>query len=112
VPDGEEQLPLGQLRFPNSLRPTYANFVNVNFTPWDFRLTFAVLKTPMPGVEVAEAKEAGAVEPEVVVDVILPANLMDGLIKALQQSVDRYAERYGSREANPDDRNDGGERGA
>jgi hypothetical protein len=49
--DEEEKAALGGVESPDYLRPIYANFVNVNHTPWDFRLVFAVLTTPMPGPE-------------------------------------------------------------
>jgi hypothetical protein len=101
LPDGD-QLPIGGIRFPEYLRPTYANYVNVNHTPWDFRLTFGVLKSPMPGTEANQAQEAGAVEPEAVADLILPANLMHGLIGALRQAFDRYIEQYGPPGMNPE----------
>jgi hypothetical protein len=101
LPEGD-QLPIGGIRFPEYLRPTYANYVNVNHTPWDFRLTFGVLKSPMPGTEVDQAQQAGAVEPEAVADLILPANLMHGLIGALKQGFDRYIEQYGAPGLNPE----------
>lgn len=101
MPEGK-QLPIGGIRFPEYLRPIYANYVNVNHTPWDFRLTFGVLKSPMPGTEVDQAQQAGAVEPEAVADLILPANLMHGLIGALQQGFDRYIEQYGAPGLNPE----------
>jgi len=97
-----EQLPIGSVRFPEYLRPIYANFVNVNYTPWDFRVTFGVLKTPLPGVEIEQAQQVGAVQPEVVADLILPANLMHGLIGALRQGFDRYIEQYGAPGMNPE----------
>jgi hypothetical protein len=101
LPDGE-QLPIGGIRFPEYLRPIYANYMNVNYTPWDFRLTFGVLKTPMPGAEVEQAQQAGTVEPEAVADLILPANLMHGLIGVLTQGFDRYIEQYGAPGINPE----------
>ena len=60
----EKGLPIGSTRMPDYLRPTYANFANVNFTPWDFRITFCVVKTPLPGDEAAAAKVKGYLEPE------------------------------------------------
>jgi hypothetical protein len=100
--DEEAQLPVGGIRFPDYLRPTYANFVNVNHTPWDFRMTFGVLKSPMPGAEVDQAQEAGAIEPEAVADIILPANLMHGVISALKDNFERYIAQYGAPGLNPE----------
>ena len=98
----EERLPIGNVRFPEYLRPIYANFVSVNYTPWDFRLTFGVLKPPLAGAEAEQAAQAGAVQPEVVADIILPANLMHGLIGALRETFDRYIGQYGAPGMNPE----------
>jgi hypothetical protein len=98
----EPQVRIGGLRVPDYLRPTYANFVNVNHTPWDFRMTFGVLKTPMPGDELAQAQQAGAIEPEAVADIILPANLVHGVISALKDNFDRYIAEYGAPGLNPE----------
>jgi hypothetical protein len=100
--DEEAHLGIGGIRFPDYLRPTYANFVNVNHTPWDFRMTFGVVKSPMPGDEVTQAQEVGAIEPEAVADIILPANLMHGVISALKDNFDRYIAQYGAPGLNPE----------
>jgi Protein of unknown function (DUF3467) len=92
---GGEGLQLGPIRVPDFLRPQYANYVNVNHTPWDFRMTFAVVKVPMPGPEVQAAERQGVLEAEAIADVLLPANLMHGLIMALQDNYDRYLTTYG-----------------
>jgi hypothetical protein len=108
LPDGEGQLRISGIRFPEYLRPVYANYINVNHTPWDFRLTFAVLKTPVPGTEIAQAQQAGeaagemVVEPEVVADLIIPANLVHGLISALRENFDRYIQTFGAPGINPE----------
>lgn len=71
----------------------YANFVNVNHTPWDFRLMFAVVKTPMPGTE--QEQFEGEIRPEAIAEVIIPASLMHGLISALQSNFSSYLEQFG-----------------
>lgn len=109
--DEEAQLRIGGIRFPDYLRPTYANFVNVSHTPWDFRMTFGVLKSPMPGSEVEKAQEVGAIEPEAVADIILPANLMHGVIGALKDNFDRYIAEYGAPGLNPEGPEQRGEQG-
>jgi hypothetical protein len=100
--DDEAQVRIGGIRFPDYLRPTYANYVNVNHTPWDFRITFGVLKSPMPGSEIEQAQEAGVIEPEAVADLILPANLMHGVIGALTETFQTYIEKYGAPGLNPE----------
>lgn len=97
-----EQLGLGPPDVPEHLRAHYANFVNVNHTPWDFRLLFALVKAPMPGHERDAAVEQGALHPQGVAEIIVPANLMHGLIMALQSNFDRYLETYGVPGMNPE----------
>jgi Protein of unknown function (DUF3467) len=86
---------LGPIDVPDYLRPTYANYVNVNHTPWDVRLMFALVKAPMPGAEQDAAVVAQAIRPEAVAEIILPANLMHGFISALQENFSNYLTSYG-----------------
>ena len=95
VAQEEGRAGIGGVRVPDYLRPTYANFLNVNHTPWDFRLMFAVVKAPMPGGEQEAVMAAGEVNPDAVAEIIIPANLMHGLIGALQQGFSRYLAEYG-----------------
>ena len=91
----EQGVGVGPTDVPDYLRPTYANFVNVNHTPWDFRLMFALVKAPMPGTEQDAAVANQAVHPEAVAEIILPANLMHGLISALQENFSKYLTSFG-----------------
>jgi Protein of unknown function (DUF3467) len=102
--DEEAQLRISGIRFPDYLRPTYANFINVNHTPWDFRVTFAVLKTPVLGTEMEQAQqgEVMVTQPEAVADLIIPANLVHGFISALRENFDRYIDAFGAPGINPE----------
>lgn len=91
----EDKVGFGGIRVPDYLRPTYANYVNVNQTPWDFRLTFCLVKAPMPGVEEEDVKKVGAIEPEAIADILIPANLIHGLITALTSQYENYIQTYG-----------------
>lgn len=91
----DPSLSIGPVEVPDHLRPHYANFVNVNFTPWDFRLVFALLRAPAPGEERDAAIEAGGVRPQAVSEMIVPANLMHGLIMALQDNFQQYLTQFG-----------------
>ncbi len=104
MPDDEAQLRISGIRFPDFLRPTYANYINVNHTPWDFRVTFAVLKTPTPGTEMEQAQQGEVLvtQPEAVADIIIPANLVHGFISALRENFDRYIEVFGAPGINPE----------
>lgn len=79
---------------PDYLRPVYANFANVSHTPWDYRLVFAQIRPPSSPAESAEALAEG-VHPEAVAEVIIPANLMAGLMTVLKQNFDQYVGNYG-----------------
>lgn len=86
---------LGGVEFPDYLRPTYANFANVNHTPWDFRIMFALVTTPLPGQEQNAALAEGETHPKAVAEIILPANLMHGFISALQENFSKYLTQFG-----------------
>ena len=104
LPDDEAQLRISGIRFPDFLRPIYANYINVNHTPWDFRVTFAVLKTPAPGTEMEQVQQGGELvtQPEAVADLIIPANLVHAFIGALRENFDRYIEAFGAPGMNPE----------
>lgn len=99
--ENSDQLGIGPVEVPEHLRAHYANFVNINHTPWDFRLVFAVVKAPMPGHEAEAAQAEGSLHPEAVAEVVIPANLIHGLIMALQTNFDRYLEHFGVPGMNP-----------
>ena len=85
---------------PDYLRPQYSNHINVNHTPWDFRLVFSVLRAPLAGDELDQIGDT--IRPEAVADILIPANLIHGLIGALQTNFDRYIEAYGAPGLNPE----------
>jgi hypothetical protein len=88
---------------PDYLRPVYANVVNVNHTPWDFRLIFALARAPAPGPETEAAKAAGnLIQPETVAEILIPANLIHGLISALQANFEKYLDAFGVPGMNPE----------
>jgi hypothetical protein len=89
-----EQVGIGPVRMPEYLRPVYANFVNVSHTPWDYRLVFAQIRPPSSEAETQEAVAEG-VRTEAVAELIIPANLMAGLITVLKQNFDHYLSAYG-----------------
>lgn len=91
----DEGLPVGPILAPDYLRPAYANFANVGHTLYDFRITFALVKAPRPGVEVDQAKVDHHVSPEAVADIIIPVGVVPGLIEALKENYNRYLDAYG-----------------
>jgi hypothetical protein len=95
VTEDGSRIGLGGMESPEYLRPVYANFANVGHTPWDFRLTFALVKSPRPGQETDDVSQAGVLHPESVADIIVPVAIVQGLIAALRQSYEAYLTTYG-----------------
>ena len=95
--EGEKGIPLnvGDIVSPDYLRPIYSNFAMVGHTPYDFRLTFALVRALRPGHEVDVAVKAGALSPEAVADLVVPLGLVPGLIHALQTNYTQYLKNYG-----------------
>ena len=90
-----EQGAISGVNIPDYMKPLYANYVSVNHTPWDFRLTFSVVKAPVPGPEREEAERQATLLGEAVADLMIPASLMHGLISALTSNFDTYIKQYG-----------------
>lgn len=93
---------IGPPQFPEYLRPIYANFATVNHTPWDFRITFGLVTAPAAPEEASGVEQTGEARPVAVADVIVPANLMFGLITALKQNFDNYIALHGAPGMNPE----------
>lgn len=90
-----EGLALGPISAPDYLRPAYANFASVGHTPFDFRITFAILKALRPGPEMEQAVAEHQVRPEAVADIVVPIGVVPGLISALKENYTMYLDRYG-----------------
>lgn len=95
--EGEKDIPLsvGDIVSPDYLRPIYSNFAMVGHTPYDFRLTFALVRALRPGPETDQARVAGKLSPEAVADVVIPVGMVPGLIQALQTNYMGYLKNYG-----------------
>ena len=98
--DEEKQVTFG-VETPDYLRPQYANFLQVNHTPWDFRLIFGVIRAPLTRSEQEKADDQN-ITADGVVEVIIPAGLMHGLIGALQANFSRYLDNYGAPGLHPE----------
>ncbi len=85
---------IGPPELPEYLRSTYANIVAANFTPYDFRLVFSLLTTPLD----MGADDSGTVtlRPTGVADIIIPASVMHGLISLLQEQFNLYLDQFGA----------------
>ncbi len=72
--------------------PIYANYVQVNHTPWDFTFHFGNFFIP-PDVP----QEPAELELEVksVARITVPIRLIKGIVSALQKNIKRYEESFG-----------------
>jgi hypothetical protein len=92
---------IGPMRRPDFLKPTYANFVSVGHTPWDFRFTFALLSPPET-VQDEQGETQNVLTPDVVAEVIIPANLMAAVVGAVQTNFTNYMNQFGPPGLNPE----------
>lgn len=77
---------------PDFLRPTYANHVNINYTPHDFRFTFSILQIPLaPPPQTGELQ----LQPTGVATVVIPATLMHAVMALMNAQFGKYLEQFG-----------------
>jgi hypothetical protein len=94
VPDEEQQVAvsIGPPVEPEYLRPIYANGLQINHGPHDFRLLFWHLRIP---THIDSGESPVHVQPQAVAEVIVPATLMHALITTMKQNFDTYLDRFG-----------------
>jgi hypothetical protein len=82
---------------PAKLGRVYSNFVEISHSPWDFTLRFC---DAPPGSDVPrlKLKDGNKVEIPTTIEVIIPVNLMSGLIEALQAQNKTYLETFQKKE--------------
>lgn len=72
----------------------YSNWVQVSHNPWDFTLRFC---DAPPGADVDRLREGKTLILPTVAEIIIPVNLMPGLIEALQVNHEKYLKLYGAK---------------
>jgi len=83
------------------ITPVYANFVNINHTPFDFTLTFCEA-SPVYKDELEKVKESARLEAPTKARIVIPANLVPALISALQENYDKYKDSFLAKEEKED----------
>jgi hypothetical protein len=73
---------------------TYSNFCAVQNSPFDFTLTFCDM-LPIGEREIREAQETQVVRAPVRARIVLPVQMIPGLIGALQENFRLYQESFG-----------------
>jgi hypothetical protein len=72
----------------------YSNFCSIQHSPFDFTLTFCDM-LPMGEREVREAESTHAVKAPVKARLVVPVQMIPGLVSALQENFRLFQEAYG-----------------
>lgn len=83
------------------MTPVYANFVNINHTPFDFTLTFCEAPPIYRGEE-EKIKKNPRLEAPTKARVVIPVNIVPALISALQENYDKYKDSFLTEEEKED----------
>ena len=73
---------------------TYANFCSIAHTPFDFTLTFCEM-LPLGEKQLREAQTSRTVKAPVRARLVVPVQMVPGLIAALQDNFRLYQESFG-----------------
>jgi hypothetical protein len=79
---------------PDSVPRVYSNFCAVQNSPFDFTLTFCDMP-PLGHREIQEAQSSSTVRAPVKARVVVPVQMIPGLIAALQENFRMYQESFG-----------------
>ncbi len=83
VPDDEQSVPR-----------VYSNFCSIQNSPFDFTLTFCEMN-PLTEREVTQAQDTHVVKAPVRARMVVPVQMIPGLIAALQENFRLYQESFG-----------------
>ncbi len=72
----------------------YSNFCSIQHSPFDFTLTFCDMQ-PMGEREVREAEATHTVKAPVKARLVVPVQMVPGLVAALQENFRLFQEAYG-----------------
>jgi hypothetical protein len=72
----------------------YSNFCAIHHSPFDFTLTFCDMQ-PLTEKEVQSAQSTGVVKAPVKARMVVPVQMVPGLISALQENFRLYQESFG-----------------
>ena len=102
MPEEKFQAAIGPPDMGEYLRPQYANTVNVNFTPYDFKILFSLLTIPIAAPKGATPGKPVELHPVGVAEVVIPASVMHATIALLQRQFDLYLNQYGAPGMDPE----------
>ncbi len=73
----------------NATPRVYSNFCVIQHSPYDFSLTFCEVE-PLDERNLAQAREAGEIKAPVRARLVVPVQMVPGLIAALDENFRRY----------------------
>ena len=79
--------------------PVYANVVHISFTPYDFRVTFSLMSTPLDGSEPGSL--VGPFVPRGVAEIVMPAAAVEAFADLLRSELRQFVERFGEPQPRP-----------
>ena len=99
-PNGDARNEVRPTRFPIRVPDeheggTYANFVNVWSTAFEFTLDFCATQPPVPPEDVEDPDDPDIIPCTVVSRVRIPATLIYQLFRTLDENLDRYEKAWG-----------------
>lgn len=78
----------------NTITRIYANFCSIQNSPFDFSLTFCEMQ-PIGEKELQQAQQSQVVRAPVRARLVVPVQMIPGLIAALQENLRMYQESFG-----------------
>ena len=82
-----------------SVQRIYSNFCAIQNSPFDFTLTFCEM-LPIGEREIQEAQQSQVVKAPVRARMVVPVQMLPGLIAALQENLRMYQESFGPTKGN------------
>jgi hypothetical protein len=78
----------------NTVSRVYSNFCSIQNSPFDFTLTFCEMQ-PIGEREIQQAQQSQVVRAPVKARMVVPVQMIPGLIAALQENLRMYQESFG-----------------
>ncbi len=78
----------------NKIPRVYSNFCSIQNSPFDFTLTFCEMQ-PIGEREIQQAQQSQVVRAPVRARMVVPVQMVPGLIAALQENLRMYQESFG-----------------
>jgi len=102
---GEKEVKSVQLKLipalPAKLGRIYSNFAEISHSPFDFTIRFC--DSP-PASDILKLKKGNELEVPTVVEVVLPVNVIPGLINALSAQNEKYLKTYQPKKSHEKDK--------